>query len=223
MISFTQTAMTPKIINKIADAAIMAVLVIDDLNHVKPLVNALLNGGIDVIELTLRTPVALAAAKIIKTEFPEITLGFGTVISCEQVKKVIDAGANFAVAPGCNPKIIDEAFKQGLPFAPGVMTPTDIEIAVEHGCNVLKFFPAETAGGLQHLKSIVNPYQYLGLQFIPLGGCNLNNAEEYLRSDLITAIGGSWIAERSLIQSENWIKITDNALVIKALINKLKC
>ena len=215
--------MTPKIINKIADAAIMAVLVIDDLNHVKPLVNALLNGGIDVIELTLRTPVALAAAKIIKTEFPEITLGFGTVISCEQVKKVIDAGADFAVAPGCNPKIIDEAFKQGLPFAPGVMTPTDIEIAVEHGCNVLKFFPAETAGGLQHLKSIVNPYQYLGLQFIPLGGCNLNNAEEYLRSDLITAIGGSWIAERSLIQSENWIKITDNALVIKALINKLKC
>ncbi len=222
MLSFEQKAMTPKIINKIADAGIMAVLVIDSLEHIKPLVTALLKGGVDTIELTLRTPVALAAAVIVKKEFPEITLGFGTVISVEQVKKVLDTGADFAVAPGCNPKIISEAYKQGLPFAPGIMTPSDIEIAVEHGCQVLKFFPAETSGGLKHLNSIVNPYQYLGLQFIPLGGCNLNNATEYLKSELITAIGGSWIAERSLIHAENWDKITENALAIKNLINNLK-
>lgn len=222
MLSFRQKAMTPKIINKISESAIMAVLVIDDLKHVKPLAKALLDGGVDIIELTLRTPVALDAAAIIKNEFPKMTLGFGTVIGMDQVKAVVDAGADFAVAPGCNPKIIDEAYKQRLPFAPGIMTPSDIEIAVEHGCQVLKFFPAETSGGLKHLKSIVNPYQYLGLQFIPLGGCNLANAKEYLSSDLITAIGGSWIADRSLIQAENWIKITENALAITNLINGLQ-
>lgn len=217
-----QTAMTPGIIKKIDGAGVIAVLVIDDLAHAIPVGKALLAGGVNIIELTLRTPVAFEAAQIIKKALPEITLGFGTVIKKEQVKKAVDAGADFAVAPGCNPKIIDEALKQGLSFAPGIMTPTDIEIAVEHGCSVLKYFPAETAGGLEHLISIVNPYQYLGLQFIPLGGCNINNAASYLKSELISAIGGSWIATRTLIQAENWDAITANALEITTLIKSLK-
>lgn len=217
-----QTAMTTGIIKKIDDAGIIAVLVIDDIAHAIPVGKALLAGGVNIIELTLRTPVAFDAAQIIKKELPEIILGFGTVINTEQVKKAVDAGADFAVAPGCNPKIIDEAYKQGLSFAPGIMTPTDIEIAVEHGCSVLKYFPAETAGGLDHLISIVNPYQYLGLQFIPLGGCNINNAASYLKSDLITAIGGSWIATRALIQAEDWNTITANAKAITELIQQIK-
>jgi 2-dehydro-3-deoxyphosphogluconate aldolase/(4S)-4-hydroxy-2-oxoglutarate aldolase len=217
-----QTAMTPGIIKKIDDAGIIAVLVIDDIAHAIPVGKALLAGGVNIIELTLRTPVAFEAAQIIKKELPEITLGFGTVINREQVKKALDAGADFAVAPGCNPKIIDEAHKHGLSFAPGIMTPTDIEIAVEHGCSVLKYFPAETAGGLDHLISMVNPYQYLGLKFIPLGGCNINNAASYLKSDLITAIGGSWIANRPLIQSEKWDTITANAKEIISLIKNIK-
>ncbi|MEO6868705.1 MAG: bifunctional 4-hydroxy-2-oxoglutarate aldolase/2-dehydro-3-deoxy-phosphogluconate aldolase [Ginsengibacter sp.] len=217
-----QRAMKPDIIKKIDDAGIIAVLVIDDISHAVPVCKSLLAGGVNIIELTLRTPVAFDAAYIIKKELPEIILGFGTVINTDQVKKAVDAGADFAVAPGCNTKIIDEAYKQGLSFAPGIMTPTDIEIAVDHGCSVMKYFPAETSGGLDHLISMVNPYQYLDIKFIPLGGCNISNANTYLQSDLITAIGGSWIASRNLIQSENWETITAKAIEITTLIRNIK-
>lgn len=213
-----QRAMTPEIIKKIDDAGIVAVLIIDEVKHAVPLAKALLKGGVSAIELTLRTPAAMDAAAIIKKEVPEMTLGFGTVLTVDQVKAIADVGADFAVAPGCNPRVISEAYKQGLSFAPGIMTPTDIEIAIEQGCRVLKYFPAESAGGMNHLKNMVAPYQYLGLTFIPLGGCNMDNARSYLESPLITAIGGSWVAKRPLIQSENWDAITANAKEIRDLI-----
>ena len=217
-----QRAMTPELIKKIDEAGIIAVLIIDDVKHAVPLVRALLAGGVDTIELTLRTPAALESARAIKKEVPEISLGFGTVLTVDQVKAVIDVGADFAVSPGCNPKIIREAQKQGLSFAPGIMTPTDIEMALEEGCRILKFFPAETSGGMAHLTSIAAPYQYLGLKFIPLGGCNINNARSYLESDLITAIGGTWLAKRPLIQLENWDAITNNAKEVRTLITQMR-
>lgn len=218
----SQQAMTPDLIQKIDDAGIMAVLIVDEVKHAIPLANALLAGGVDTIELTLRTPAALDVARLIKKEVPEITLGFGTVLTIDQVKAVVDVGADFAVSPGCNPKIIAEAHKQGLSFAPGIMTPTDIEIAVQEGCRILKFFPAETSGGLKHLESMSAPYNYLGLKFIPLGGCNMENAPTYLQSDLITAIGGTWVAKRNLIQSEDWNTITNNAKEIRNLISEVR-
>ena len=217
-----QRAMTPELIKKIDEAGIIAVLIIDDVKHAVPLARALLAGGVNTIELTLRTPAAMESAKAIKKKVPEMSLGFGTVLTVDQVKAVIDVGADFAVSPGCNPKIIREAQKQGLSFAPGIMTPTDIEMALEEGCRILKFFPAETSGGMAHLTSITAPYQYLGLKFIPLGGCNINNARSYLESDLITAIGGTWLAKRPLIQSENWDAITNNAKEIKTLITQIR-
>lgn len=216
---FHQQAMTSEMIQKIDRAGIIAVLVVDDLKHALPLAESLLKGGVDAIELTLRTPVAMAAATAIKKAFPDMTLGFGTVLTTDQVKAVVDVGADFAVAPGCNPKIIQEARKKGLPFAPGIMTPTDIEMAIQEGCQILKFFPAETSGGLKHLESMVAPYQYLGLKFIPLGGLNITNSVDYLKSPLITSIGGSWVAKRNIIQSEDWGTITKNAKEIRELIN----
>jgi 2-dehydro-3-deoxyphosphogluconate aldolase/(4S)-4-hydroxy-2-oxoglutarate aldolase len=215
-------AMSPEMVEKIDNTGIIAVLIVDEVKHAVPLAKALLAGGVDTIELTLRTPAAIDAAKAIKNEVPEITLGFGTVLTIDQVKAVVDVGADFAVSPGCNPKIINEANKQELSFAPGVMTPSDIEIAMQAGCRILKFFPAETSGGLKHLESMSAPYNYLGLKFIPLGGCNINNASSYLQSDLITAIGGSWVAKRSLIQSEDWTAITNNAKEIRNLITKIR-
>ena len=214
--------MSPEITKKIDDAGVIAVLIVDQLDHAIPLANALLAGGVDTIELTLRTPVALDAARLIKKEVPEITLGFGTVITMDQVKAVVDAGADFAVAPGCNPKIIAAAQAQGLSFAPGIMTPTDLEMAIEQGCRTIKFFPAETSGGIKHLESMAAPYQYLGLKFIPLGGVNMANARVYLESSLITAVGGSWVANRPLIQSEAWNTITNNAKAISALIQQIR-
>lgn len=203
-------------------AGIVAVVVIDDVENAIPLAKALLAGGVNIIELTLRTPAALKAAEQIKKNVPEIHLGFGTVITEDQVKAVVNAGADFAVAPGCNPKIIASAVKHGLSFAPGIMTPTDIEVAISEGCRILKFFPAKTSGGISHLESMSAPYNYLGLKFIPLGGVNMSNAESYLSSPLITAIGGSWVAKRNLIANKNWQTITDNAMEITSLIRKIK-
>ena len=169
MTSTKKWAMSPELTNKIDESGVVAVLIIDEVRHAVPMARALLKGGVDAIELTLRTPAAVDSAKAIKKEVPEMTLGFGTVLTVDQVKAVVDVGADFAVSPGCNPKIIAEARKQGLDFAPGIMTPTDIEIAVEQGCRILKFFPAETSGGMKHLEGMSAPYNHLGLKFIPLG------------------------------------------------------
>lgn len=217
-----QRAMTPEIIQKIDDSGVIAVLVIDELKHAVPVAQALLRGGVDAIELTLRTPVAMDAARAIKKEVPEMTLGFGTVLTVDQVKAVVDLGADFAVAPGCNPKVIAEAVKQGLSFAPGIMTPSEIEVALQEGCRILKYFPAETSGGMENLINMVAPYSYLGLKFIPLGGLNIKNARTYLESKLITAIGGSWVAKSDLIKAENWDQITKNAQEISDLIKDIR-
>lgn len=214
--------MNPLIMRKINDAGFVVVLVIDKLKHAIPLANALLEGGLNTIELTLRTPVALDAAAEIKKSLPEINLGIGTVVTVDQVKAIADIGVDFAVAPGCNPKIIREAKKLGVSFAPGISTASELEIAVELGCKILKFFPAESLGGINYLENMVNPYRYLGLKFIPMGGININNATGYLKSELITAIGGSWVAKQPLIQSENWKEISDNAKKVKALINQTR-
>lgn len=215
-------AMKPGIIDKIDHAGIVAVLVIDEEKHAVPLAKALLAGGVDTIELTLRTPAALDAVKAIKKGVPEVTLGVGTVLTVDQVKAVAALGADFAVAPGCNPKVIAEAQRQELSFAPGVMTPTDIEIAIENGCRILKYFPAESSGGMKHLTNIVAPYQYLDLKFIPLGGLNIQNARAYLESPLISAIGGSWLAKRPAIQAEDWESIGTNAREISELIREIR-
>jgi 2-dehydro-3-deoxyphosphogluconate aldolase/(4S)-4-hydroxy-2-oxoglutarate aldolase len=218
-----QKAMLPEIIERIDKSGVLAVLVIDEVKHAVPLAQALLAGGVDAIELTLRTDAAMDAARAIRQEVPEILLGFGTVLTVDQIKAIAEIKADFAVAPGCNPKIISAAIDYGISFAPGICTPSDIEIALEHGCRVCKYFPAETAGGLKHLSNIAGPYQYLGMKFIPLGGLFLSNAESYLDSPIITAIGGSWIAKRSMIIAGDWEGITQNAREIRALIdNKRK-
>ena len=222
MYPIEQKAMSNLIIDKVDKAGIIAMLIINELKHAVPVAKALVAGGIDTIELTLRTPVALDAARAIKKELPEVTLGFGTVLTLEQVKAVKEAGADFAVSPGCNPKIIAEAHRLGLSFSPGIMTPTDIEMAIEQGCRVLKYFPAESSGGMNHLKNMAAPYQYLGLKFIPLGGLNIKNAGSYLESDLITAVGGSWVAKRDLILAENWDQITANAKEIIELVKQVR-
>lgn len=228
MISFNeiqpiaQCAMSDAIIQKVDDAGVVAVLVIDDLKDAVPVAKALMAGGVTAIELTLRTPIAFEAAKAIKAEVPEMTLGFGTVLTTKQVEACALVGADFAVAPGCNPLVIDAAIANGLSFAPGIVTPAEIEMAVEKGCRILKLFPAETSGGMKNLENMVAPYNYLGLKFIPLGGLNINNAASYLESPLITAIGGSWIAKQHMIQAQNWDLITQNAQQITDLIKKIR-
>jgi 2-dehydro-3-deoxyphosphogluconate aldolase/(4S)-4-hydroxy-2-oxoglutarate aldolase len=196
---------------KIATSKIIAVLVIDEVADAVPTAQALLRGGVDMMELTLRTPAALEGLRAVCAEVPEMAAGIGTILNKGQVDEVIAAGAAFGVAPGVNAEVIQYAQNKGLPFGPGIMTPTDIDQSVALGCEVLKFFPAGSSGGLAHLKNIAAPYQHMGLQFIPLGGIKASNMMEYIDSPLVTAIGGSWIAPRDLIAEKNWDQIEANA------------
>lgn len=217
-----QQVMSPEIIQKIKDSGVVISLVLDELKHAIPVAKALVKGGVTIIELTLRTPIAMDAARAIINEVPEASVGFGTVLTVDQVKKCSKIGADFAVAPGCNPRIIQAAKEYGLSFAPGIVTPTDIEIALEQGCRMLKYFPAETSGGIKHLTNMVAPYQHLGLSFLPLGGINPGNVASYLESPLIGAIGGSWIATRQMIKEESWDVITKNAFEITEIIKNIR-
>ena len=173
------------------------------------------------MELTLRTDAALPALNAIKAEVPDMLAGIGTILTTDQVDQVVEAGAAFGVAPGMNAKVVKHAQERGLPFGPGIMTPSDIEAAIELGCRTIKYFPAESSGGLKHLQNMVAPYQHLGLDFIPLGGLNAGNMQDYLRSPLISAIGGSWIAKKDLINTEDWDQIETNAREARELADSL--
>ncbi len=207
-----------EVFKKIKKHRVIAVLEIDSLENVTPVCETLLSSGISVIELALRTEVAQKATEQIIKNFPQIIVGLGTVLNEDQVKFAIDSGVSFAVAPGCNPKIIDLAKKNNLLFSPGICSPTDIEISLDYGCNVLKFFPAENSGGIKYLNSINNPYKHLNLNYIPLGGINISNVKNYLDSNLILAVGGSWLAPKHLINSKKWKLISSNCEEINNLI-----
>jgi len=196
---------------RIRKARIIAVTVIDIAEHAEPLAETLLEAGIEAMELTLRTEAAFEALHCIRAAQPEMLTGLGTLIHPAQVSQAIDAGAAFAVAPGLNPDVVRAAAAMGLPFAPGIMTPSDIECAVAIGCRVLKFFPAEPAGGVPVLKSISGPYAHLGLEYIPLGGLGNDNFTDYTALDYVPAVGGSWIAPRKLIQAGDWEAISARA------------
>ncbi|MCO8120576.1 bifunctional 4-hydroxy-2-oxoglutarate aldolase/2-dehydro-3-deoxy-phosphogluconate aldolase [Stieleria sp. TO1_6] len=196
---------------RLQQAAVIAVLVIDDADDALPLAESLWDGGVRAIELTLRTPAATDALARIRKHFPQIIAGAGTVLTPTQVNEAADAGAAFAVAPGTNPAVIKAAANIRLPFAPGIATPSDIESALQSGCRLMKYFPAEHLGGMAYLRAIANPYAHLQLQFIPLGGIDQENASDYLRDPLVHSIGGSWIAPRGLIRQRDWKTITQRA------------
>ncbi len=198
----------PDILERIESSGVIAVLILEEAEHAVPLAEALLTGGVTAMELTLRTPAAIPALKAICEKVPGMLAGIGTILTPEQVDEVVAAGAAFGVAPGLNPRVVKHAQSKGLPFAPGIATPSDIELAVELGCRELKFFPAEPSGGLPYLSSIAAPFAHLGVSFIPLGGINPENMTEYLANPAVPAIGGSWLAPRDLIEARDWPAIT---------------
>jgi 2-dehydro-3-deoxyphosphogluconate aldolase/(4S)-4-hydroxy-2-oxoglutarate aldolase len=199
------------VFGKLQESAVIAVLILDRVEDAVPLAEALLAGGVNAMELTLRTPAALGALKEITANVPGMLAGIGTILTLDQVKDVVDAGAAFGVAPGMNPRIVEAALAAGLPFAPGICTPSDIERALEFDRRFLKFFPAEPSGGLKYLESIAAPYAHLGLKYIPLGGVNPANCQAWLSHPLVGGIGGSWLAPKPLIQAGNWKAIRDAA------------
>ena len=209
-------------LDSLSEDGVVAVITINDIEDSNYLCDALISGGVKTIELTLRTKNVLNIMEHISKTFSDISIGAGTILSIAQLKSSIQSGALFGVAPGLDPDVVKKAQELKFPFAPGICTPSDIQMAIKCGCTILKFFPAEYSGGIKYLESIAAPYIQNRLKFIPLGGININNAVKYLKSESILAIGGSWIAQSSLIQTKNWKEIQNRALEIKNLIRELK-
>ena len=199
------------IAERLARSGVVAVVTVDSPEDAGPIARALLTGGVGAIELTFRTARAAEAIRRIRAEVPEILAGAGTLLNRAHVEAAIEAGALFGVAPGCNPATIAAARECGLPFAPGVMTPTDMEIALEHGCRVLKYFPASNLAGPSALETMAAPFAHLGLRFIPLGGINLASLPQWLASPSVLCVGGSWLAPRDVIQRKDWAALQRNA------------
>jgi len=207
-----ETAVTfREILPRLEACRVVAGFSVDKPEHAAPLAKALLAGGIDAIELTLRTPAAMDAVKAICASVPEMLTGVGTILTPEAAVEIKAAGADFGVAPGMNPRVIRAAQEAGLPFAPGIATPSDLEAAIELGCRFVKFFPAEAAGGIPYLRSMSAPYKHLGIQYFPLGGLNAENMVEYLKEPNVPVIGGSWIVKKELVDNEDWTGITARA------------
>ncbi|HTX21925.1 MAG TPA: bifunctional 4-hydroxy-2-oxoglutarate aldolase/2-dehydro-3-deoxy-phosphogluconate aldolase [Candidatus Aquilonibacter sp.] len=194
---------------------LICVAVIDKTEDAVPLAEALLAGGLNCIEVTFRTAGAAESIAAIRKSVPQISVGAGTLLTTENVKAAADAGAQFGVSPGLNEAVVATAGKNWMPFFPGVMTPTEVGRALDLGCDYLKFFPAEAAGGVTMLKSLAGPFGHTGVKFIPTGGINAAALPNYLAVPQVAAVGGSWMAERKLVAEKAWGKIT--ALTAEAM------
>lgn len=195
-------------LNELLQRPVIPVIVIDAVEAAEPLAEALLEGGIDIIEITFRTASAAASIERIRKRFPEMLVGAGTVVTQEQAQRAIDAGVNFGLAPGLNPETLSFFRQQETLFIPGVMTPSEIEQGISLGCQLLKFFPAGPIGGPAMLSALAGPYASLGVRFCPTGGVNLENMNDYLSLPLVSNIGGTWLATPQQIAAGEWRQIT---------------
>jgi 2-dehydro-3-deoxyphosphogluconate aldolase/(4S)-4-hydroxy-2-oxoglutarate aldolase len=194
------------VLEELGRIGIVPVIKIDDVEKAVTLARALAAGGIPCVELTFRTVQGEEAIRRISKEAPEILAGAGTVLTTDQVDRAINAGAKFIVSPGLNPKVVAYCIQKGIPVTPGCANPSDIEQALEFGLDVVKFFPAEQAGGLDYIKAVSAPYP--NLKFLPTGGINAANIAKYIAFDKILACGGSWMAGADLIKAGDFEKIT---------------
>jgi 2-dehydro-3-deoxyphosphogluconate aldolase/(4S)-4-hydroxy-2-oxoglutarate aldolase len=197
------------ILQQMRDFGVVPVVAINRAEDAIPLGQALLSGGLPCAEITFRTAAAEEAIQRIASELPEILIGAGTVLNAEQAERAVSAGARFIVSPGFDAKVVSWCLEQGIVVTPGVATPTEINMALDHDLSILKFFPAEALGGVKTLKAISAPY--VNVKFIPTGGVNLENLADYLRLPSVHACGGSWLVKRSLIDAGDFDEITHRA------------
>lgn len=196
-----------EVLSKIQMMGIVPVVKLDDAKDAVPLAKALCDGGLACAEVTFRTEAAEESIRLMSEAFPDMLIGAGTVLTTEQVDKAVNAGATFIVSPGLNPKVVRYCTERNIPITPGCSTPSDIEAAIELGLDVVKFFPAEAAGGLSMIKAMAGPY--VNMKFMPTGGINVSNLNSYLDFSKIIACGGSWMVKDELIKTGSFDKITE--------------
>ncbi len=195
-----------EVLTRLGKIGIVPVIALDDAKDALPLGKALLAGGIGCAEVTFRTAAAEEVIRTLTKELPEMLTGAGTVLTTEQVDRAVAAGAKFIVSPGLNPKVVEYCVNKGIPVTPGCSTPSDVEIALEYGLDVVKFFPAEASGGIAMIKAMSAPYS--GVKFMPTGGINAGNINNYLSFNKVLACGGSWMVDKKLVATGNFDEIT---------------
>lgn len=196
-----------EVLEKLGQYGIVPVVVLNDSKDAEPLADALCEGGLACAEVTFRTEAAAESIKIMSEKHPEMLVGAGTVLTVEQVDEAVAAGAKFIVSPGLNPEVVKYCLDKNIAITPGVVTPSEMEQAIELGLNIVKFFPAEPSGGLSMIKAVSAPYTML--KFMPTGGINPGNVKEYLKSDKIFACGGSWMVKGDLVDAGDFDKIKE--------------
>lgn len=196
-----------ELLERIGEIGIVPVVVLNDVKDAEPLAQALCDGGLPCAEVTFRTDAAEESIRRMTESYPNMLVGAGTVLTIDQVDRAVAAGAKFIVSPGLNPKIVKYCNEKGVLIIPGCANPSDVEQAIENGLSVVKFFPAEQAGGLNYIKAIAAPYT--GLKFMPTGGINPKNVRSYLAYDKILACGGSWMVKGDLVQAGEFDKVRE--------------
>ncbi|MEX1377473.1 MAG: bifunctional 4-hydroxy-2-oxoglutarate aldolase/2-dehydro-3-deoxy-phosphogluconate aldolase [Eubacteriales bacterium] len=193
--------------DKLGKIGLIPVVVFEKAEYALPTAKAMIDGGLPVMEVTLRTDAALESMKLIKDKYPEIILGAGTVLNVEQTKNAVEAGCEFIVSPGFNDDVVQYCINNNILVTPGCVTPTEIEHALSFGINVIKFFPASIYGGMKACKALNGPYRMV--KFVPTGGVSLDNLTEYADKEFIHAIGGGWLCNTADMANGNYAKITD--------------
>ena len=196
------------VVETLKKVGVIPVIVIEDASKAVPLARALVDGGLNVLEVTFRTAAAAESIAAIRREVPEAIVGAGTVITPEMAKAAKDAGAVFGVAPGFDPAVMAAAKEIGLPFIPGIATASELSQALTAGAPMVKFFPAEAAGGVKMIKNLLGAFRFTGVKFMPTGGINLSNIKDYFAVPEVVACGGTWIVPKDAVASGDWATIT---------------
>lgn len=209
-------------INTLQGAGIVPVIVIEDEKKAVPLARALVAGGLPVIEITFRTAAAAAAIAAIRREVPEAIVGAGTILSLSQLESAKAAGAVFGVAPGFDPLIVSAAAEANFPFCPGVATASELSQALTLGCKMVKFFPAEAAGGVNMIKNLLGAFRFTGVKFMPTGGVKISNVESYLAVPEVVCCGGTWIVPKEALVSDDYATIERLASEASSLVRRVR-
>ncbi|RKV31628.1 bifunctional 4-hydroxy-2-oxoglutarate aldolase/2-dehydro-3-deoxy-phosphogluconate aldolase [Helicobacter pylori] len=199
--------MQDKIIEVLQISPIVPVVVIENIKDAVPLAQSLIEGGIPIIEVTLRSSCALEAIELIAKNVPKMRVGAGTILNPTQLEQAQNRGAEFLISPGLTPSLLEHAKKKNMPLIPGVSSSSEVMQALELGYNALKFFPAEYCGGVKLLNAFNGPFK--GVKFCPTGGISADNMRSYLNLENVLCVGGSWLTPKDLIQNKEWDKITE--------------
>ena len=208
------------IAEKFQKLGVVPVVVLDDTKDAVPLAKALVEGGLPCAEVTFRTEAAEESIRLMTEQFPEMLVGAGTVLTTKQVDAAVASGAKFIVSPGFDPEIVDYSLEKEIPVFPGCISPSEVAQAVKRGLKVVKFFPAEPAGGVAMIKAMAAPYT--DVKFMPTGGINSKNLEEYLSCDKIICCGGSWMVKADLVKSGEFDKIKDLTAEARKLVDSIR-